>query len=139
MKGELLMNKFVVRPDIKATKPPMPKLPPKQEVVTWGKLDLNRVKALVLALKWYENIGQIISEPDSRLSDFKKIICSELEPLALNSGTEIDYLWDLVYKQNADRINDLISSSVYPEDFEAFLVQLTIPVQVEKDKSIGSR
>ena len=139
MKGELLMNKFVVRPDIKATRPPVPNSAQNQKVVTWGKLDLNRVKALVLALKWYEDIGQITSEPDSRLSDFKKIICSELEPLALNSGTEIDYLWNLVYKQNADRINDLISSSVSPEYFEAFLVQLTIPVQVEKDKSIGSR
>lgn len=124
---------------LQVERPPIPKLPPKQEVVTWGKLDLNRVKALVLALNWYEDIGQIISEPDSRLSDFKKIICSELEPLALNSGTEIDYLWNLVYKQNADRINDLISSAVYPEYFESFLVQLTIPVQVEKDKSIGSR
>ena len=124
---------------LQVERPPIPKLPPKQEVVTWGKLDLNRVKALVLALKWYENIGQIASDPDSRLSDFKKIICSELEPLALNSGTEIDYLWNLVYNQNTALINDLISSAVYPEYFEAFLVQLTIPVQVEKDKSIGSR
>ena len=139
MKGELLMNNFVVRPNIKVTRPPVPNLAQNKKVVTWGKLDLNRVKTIVLALNWYEDIGQTISEPDSRLSDFKKIICSELEPLALNSGTEIDYLWNLVYNQNTALINDLISSAVCPECFEAFLVQLTIPVQVEKDKSIGSR